>query len=206
MIVESRLKTGTFTLGAEAEEVSFACQATNIRVTPSYDDDGDPVETLCGDELGAGKKESWVLAGTSIQDFDDPEGFLAYCYLHAMTDKPFTWAPNANGLTWAGTVTVIALEEGGDVNTRLTTDFEFDTVGRPTRTYSGTVAATGATAGTPGTWTPAGSAPPADLAALQGGSVTATPAAAWTTGQSVVLGDASDAHWTGSAWAAGVAS
>jgi hypothetical protein len=63
--------------------------------------------------------------------------------------------------------------------------------------------ATGATAGTPGTFTPAGSTIPADLAAMT--SLTATPATAWTTGQSVVLGDTSHASWTGTAWAAGPA-
>jgi hypothetical protein len=65
------------------------------------------------------------------------------------------------------------------------------------------IQATGATAGTPGTFTPAGATAPADLAALAG--VVATPATAWTTGQSVILGDTSAAHWTGAAWAAGVA-
>jgi hypothetical protein len=203
-IVESRLKTGTLTLGDEgAGGETFACQATNVRVTPSYDDDGDAVETLCGDEIPAGKKESWVLAGTSIQDFDDPDGFLAYCYLHAMETTAFTWTPNPDGLTWAGSCVVVALEEGGDVNTRLTTDWEFDVVGRPTRTYAGAVAATGATAGTPGTFTPAGAAAPANLAAMTG--ITASPTTAWTTGQSVVLGDASSAHWSSSAWVVGVA-
>jgi hypothetical protein len=63
--------------------------------------------------------------------------------------------------------------------------------------------ATGATAGTPGTFTPAGCAIPADLSALAG--IVATPATAWTTGQSVVLGDASDASWDGTAWVAGPA-
>ena len=63
--------------------------------------------------------------------------------------------------------------------------------------------ATGATAGTPGTFTPAGSAIPANLAAMTG--VIATPATAWTTGQSVVLGDASHASWNGTAWVAGPA-
>jgi hypothetical protein len=65
------------------------------------------------------------------------------------------------------------------------------------------VAATGATAGTPGTWTPAGATPPADFAAI--GSITATPQTAWTTGQHVVLGDASHAYWDGAAWVAGEA-
>jgi len=63
--------------------------------------------------------------------------------------------------------------------------------------------ATGATAGTPGSWTPAGSAPPADFAAI--GSIVATPQTAWTTLQSVVLGDASEAHWDGAAWQTGKA-
>ena len=61
--------------------------------------------------------------------------------------------------------------------------------------------ATGATAGTPGTWTPAGAAPPADFAAI--GSIVATPATAWITGEYVVLGDASEASWNGTAWTAG---
>lgn len=63
--------------------------------------------------------------------------------------------------------------------------------------------ATGATAGTPGTFTPAGSTVPADLAAL--GGVVATPDTAWLTGESVILGDASQASWDGLAWAAGPA-
>jgi hypothetical protein len=139
-IVESRLKTGTFTLGGTVEPpaagTSFACQASNIHVTPSYDDDGDDIETLCGDQIPAGKKETWVIAGTSVQDFDDPDGFLAYCYLHAMETIPFTWTPNPNGLSWSGNCVVVALEEGGDVNSRLTSDWEFDIAGRPDRTYA----------------------------------------------------------------------
>lgn len=66
----------------------------------------------------------------------------------------------------------------------------------------GGAAPTGVTAGTPGEFTPAGSATPADLTALQAlGALGQTTA--WTTGQYVVLGDASEAHWTGTAWAVG---
>ena len=67
----------------------------------------------------------------------------------------------------------------------------------------GSVAATGATAGTPGSFTPSGSNAPADLAALQTGGVLANPDTVWTTGQHVILGDATHAHWSGTAWAAG---
>ncbi|MGW6745419.1 phage tail tube protein [Streptomyces sp. NPDC055025] len=66
----------------------------------------------------------------------------------------------------------------------------------------GTVA-TGATAGIPGSFTPAGAVAPANLAELA--AVIATPSTAWTTGQYVVLGDSSKAAWSGSAWVTGPA-
>jgi hypothetical protein len=65
------------------------------------------------------------------------------------------------------------------------------------------IVATGATAGAPGSWTPAGAVAPADFAAL--GGITALPQAAWTTGQHMVLGDASHAYWNATAWAVGEA-
>jgi len=70
---------------------------------------------------------------------------------------------------------------------------------------NGTIVATGATAGTPGTFTPAGATPPASLTALQGGSVVANPATAWTTGQYVNLGDTTKAYWDVDTWESGMA-
>ena len=140
MITESRVRKGSLTFGGEGGGTAgtgtvFACQATSVKVTPSYDDDGDAVETLCGDTIPQGKKEKWTLNGTSIQDFDDPEGFLAYCYENSLTTVAFEWTPNdVTALTWSGEVVIRALEEGGDVNARLTTDWEFDISGRPLRT------------------------------------------------------------------------
>lgn len=70
------------------------------------------------------------------------------------------------------------------------------------------VPATGAIAGTPGTWTPVGSTPPATVANLIAGvpnAVVANPATAWTTGQRVNTGDGANAYWSGAAWLAGIA-
>jgi hypothetical protein len=64
-------------------------------------------------------------------------------------------------------------------------------------------AATGATAGTPGTWTPAGAEAPDEFTTMD--TVTASPATAWTTGEYVVLGDGTFANWAGAAWQSGVA-
>jgi hypothetical protein len=62
---------------------------------------------------------------------------------------------------------------------------------------------TGATAGSPGVFTPSGAAAAANLADLS--DVTANPTTAWTAGQYVVLADSSLAHWSGTAWVAGAA-
>lgn len=206
-ITESRLRKGILTLGT-APGTSFACQATNVHVTPSYADDGDAIETLCGDAVPAGKKESWVLGGTSVQDFDDPEGFLTYCFDNRMATVPFAWKPNDGASPeYTGEAVIVALEEGGDVNSRLTTDWEFAISGALLRAYGG-VAATGANAGAPGTFTPAGATPPADVAALTSGGVAASPNTAWATGewvQTATAGAPGEAHWSGSAWAAGKA-
>jgi hypothetical protein len=70
------------------------------------------------------------------------------------------------------------------------------------------IPATGATAGIPGTWTPAGSTPPADLATLQGSGIVATPQTGWTSGQYVqtaTAGAAGRATWTGTDWVGGAA-
>jgi hypothetical protein len=70
---------------------------------------------------------------------------------------------------------------------------------RPTAWSS--VASTGATAGTPGSWTPTGSNPPDSFTLMN--TITASPATAWTSGQHVILGDNSHAFWNGVSWQSG---
>lgn len=134
MIIESKLKNGTLTFTVDAVPVSFASQATNVRITPSHDEDGDPVETLEGDVIGAEETRSDTLTIAAIQDFDDPAGFQSFSWDNDREAIPFTWKPNATGPTYAGTVKVRALEIGGDVNKRLTVDAEWPCVGTVTRT------------------------------------------------------------------------
>jgi len=134
---EARLKEGTLTLGGAAGVggTEFACQATNVRVTPSHDETGDEVETLCGDKLAADTKTTWSLAGTSIQDFDSPDGFVQYSVENNLQVVEYSWQPNAGTFAVTGTVQVRACEIGGDVNTRLTTDFEWPCQDDPTFTW-----------------------------------------------------------------------
>lgn len=67
---------------------------------------------------------------------------------------------------------------------------------------------TGATAGAPGSWTPGGSTPPANSSDATSKGVVASPTTAWTTGEYVqgsTVGSAGQMHWSGTAWASGIA-
>lgn len=207
-ITESRIRKGTLSLGGDGAgvgAVDFSCQPTAVAITSDFSEDGDPVETLCGDTILPTTTATATLTFTAIQDFADPEGLVQYTWDHNLEVVPFAWVPNPTvPPKFTGTVQVRRLDIGGDVNARLTSDAEWPIQDGPERDNTPpAVDATGATAGTPGTFTPAGATPPANLAAMSG--ITATPATAWTTGQYVALGDVSHAHWDGSAWTAGEA-
>ena len=167
---ESRLKTGKLTLGGTGSPpiggTEFACQATNVRVTPSHDETGDEVETLCGDKLAPDVKTSWALAGTSIQDFDSPDGFVQYSVENNLDVVEYSWQPNAGTFEVTGTVQVRAVEIGGDVNTRLTTDFEWPCQDDPVFTWPTVAGATAeaSTAEEPAAEEPAAERPTAEEA------------------------------------------
>lgn len=151
-VVESRLKDGTLTLGTAPDTADFSCQITNARVNTSYEDDGSSQETLCGDLIAAGRKlSSRSLAGTFIQDWTATTSVVDYCYDHELEDVAFTYSPaGATGPTLTGTVRVEVPSEtyGGDVNSRITSDFEWFMTAPLTRTppAGGTTARTKAKA------------------------------------------------------------
>jgi len=130
-ITESRLRLGTLTLGG----TSFATQATNVRLVPSTEEDGDALEVLSGDEILPDDVTTWALAITAVQDFDDPAGFVNYAMQNAGDVVAFVWAPNPPGVSYAGNVKVRPVEIGGDVNARLTTEAEWPIQGEPIPTY-----------------------------------------------------------------------
>jgi hypothetical protein len=132
-VVESRLKKGVLTLGpTDTPDLDFSCQVTNARIKSSYNDD-DGEETLCGDMVaGDTTLKGRSLAGTAIQDFDSADGWVNYCFAHDLEIVPFVYTPNATGSpTYTGNVRVRVPDEtaGGDVNTRLKADFEWQISG-----------------------------------------------------------------------------
>jgi len=103
----------------------------------------------------------------------------------------------------ATVTTLVSAHDRGsrDYNQRVGEGDPFGSNGPPAPTPP---PATGATAGSPGSWTPAGSTPPADAAAAS--SITASPTTAWTTGQYVqgsTAGAPGEMTWSGTGWVGG---
>lgn len=125
-IEDSRIKAGTLTLDA----VAFAKQMTEIKFTPSVEEEGERVETASGAVIEAEEVTSWVLELGNIQDFDDPAGFVEFARSNAGELVPAVWVPNAVGApTIAATVRVRAVEIGGAVATRLTSSTSWPVIG-----------------------------------------------------------------------------
>lgn len=225
----SSLKLTRQNAGA-AETLSFECSSTNIGVT-SDGGDSTALNTLCpSGSFSEVAQRTYSLAVTAVQDVEDVEGLLWFAWRHEGETWEATYYPKTdaagaivgNGLQ--GTVTVQLPAQIGNVESGnyATTDLVWPFQGRPVLVDSSgvdvppvtppttTVAVSGVTAGTPGTFSPANATVPANLAALTadpviGDTGTNNPTTAWLTGESVTLADASSAHWNGTNWIAGVA-
>lgn len=139
MITESRLRDGTLTIGTTPTSLDMSCQLTNVRFASSYSDDGDAIETLCGDKIApAEKSDGATLQGTFIQDWTAAaNSIILFLLANDLTEQDYTYTPNPDGPTFAGKVRIKLPGEflGGDVNTRITSDFEWTcTTWPPTQT------------------------------------------------------------------------
>ena len=198
-----QLGPGVLSIGGTGEEIDVSCYVNNASIDASADTT-DATTKLCGAVRAGVTTFTYQLNGNIDVDAGNASGLFALTWAEPGSEQPFTFTPSTElGTTATGTVVIQPLRFGADnYGDDLTSDIQWDIVGTPVLSFDdGTVTATGATAGTPGSFTPGGATVPANLAALS--SVTASPATAWTTGQYVATGDTIHAHWTGSAWATG---
>jgi hypothetical protein len=66
------------------------------------------------------------LVGDVIQDWQDVDGFVRYCFANAGAEVPFVWTPSTNlGTTFTGVCKIRPVEVGGDVKVRNKSSFEF---------------------------------------------------------------------------------
>jgi hypothetical protein len=214
---------GSLKIGAVGAPVDFSCLVNNATLTTSVST-ADPVTKLCGTQFAGLATYTAELAGNIDLDVATDSGLFQLSSEHAGEVQAFQFMPSTAGDVEArGSIIIMPLPFGAaNYGDDLAGDFTWATLGNIDFYRDGVkawtqnmsprvgqlppVAATGALAGSPGSFTPPGAAVPADLAALQAAvpAVVASPTTAWTTGQSVNLGTGS-AHWTGSAYAAGLA-
>jgi hypothetical protein len=202
---------GTLKIGETGTEIDVSCQVNNLVLTQAPNR-GDSKVMLCGTTKAGSVTYDKTLEGNLDLDLDaGADGLFYLSQQYPGSEQSFTFTPNtAGGDTAAGTLILDPMDFGstegygalmGSDVSWIVTDVTI-TPG----SGGGAAAATGATAGTPGAFTPSGAVVPANLAALQGASpaVVASPTTAWATGESVNLGTGS-AHWDGTAYVAGLA-
>lgn len=123
---------GTFTIGDTTDLTTFESQVTECRLSPSVEN-GDPIHVLSGETESGDRSETWVLKGTMLQDFGSTGSRTEWLFEHRGESHPFTYVPaTAKGKKITGTLTVEAIEIGGEVKTKPTSEFEFSLVGAPT--------------------------------------------------------------------------
>jgi len=131
-VVDSRVRKGYLRLGAAGpDQLDVSCQPTNVRLEPSANTEGDPLEVLCGDTISPVQTTTWTLAGTAVQDWENADGLVMWAMQNANTVQPFEWQPTWGGKVFRGEVTVAPLAIGGDVGARNTSDFEWALQGDP---------------------------------------------------------------------------
>jgi hypothetical protein len=206
-----QLGPGVLKIGETGTEIDVSCYLNNAAIEWS-DSTTDPTTKLCGAERAGVTTFTSQLTGNIDVDAGNDAGFFALSWAEKGSQVSFEFTPSTElGTKATGTLTLKPLRFGADAyGDDLTSDFAFDIIGDPTLSFDGAPVgpATGATAGTPGTWTPSGATPPATWGVANSNSVTASPTTAWTTGQYMQGSTAStpgEMYWNGTAWALGKA-
>jgi len=193
----------------EINGVNLRCFNTHIEINPELK----PVDvtTMCGVTEYPGP-EKWHFVAKFAQSFDvgtvDATLYAAVqAYKTSGTLATFKVRPRSTQVTsainpqFSGFMIPQPYKYmAGDAGALSEVDIDWVMTGPPSKD-TGAVTATGATAGSPGFFTPSGANAPANLAALSG--LTATPATNWAVGQWVATADGLANNWNGTTWVAG---
>jgi len=127
---------GTLTIGTDADLTDFSAQVTSCKLTPAVNN-GDPINVLSGEQVAGDRTESFTLDGTFLQDFGSSSGGgsaskTEWLFTHRGETKDFVFVPSTTrGRAITGQLVVEAIDVGGDVKTKPTSDFSFVIVGEP---------------------------------------------------------------------------
>lgn len=129
---QSKVRNGTLTLDGT---LAVHTQARNVEIKGKTSGADDPVELVSAELLAGDAKREYTLNFKMIQDFDDPNGVIAFAWENEGEVVPVTWKPNPAGPTWAGNVVVEIIDSGGDAGKRVESDVSWKFTAKPTLTY-----------------------------------------------------------------------
>ena len=136
----TRFGPGVFKLGT-APGTDYTCQVQSMGVIPTKDE-GDTIQTLCGDSVPGSIVYDFALEGTVLQDLAVATGLVKFTWTNKGLPIPFEFTPSTGAVTKvAGTVIIDPLAIGtadGAVGDVLTSDFSWACVGVPTPTWATT--------------------------------------------------------------------
>lgn len=122
---------GTLTVGAAGALTVFSSQVTSCKLVPSVDQ-GDSIRVLSGEQVAGERTESWTLEGSLLQDFGSAGSRTEWLFTNRGTTQVFEFVPaTAAGKKITGSLVVEAIEIGGDVDAKPTSDFTWVLVGNP---------------------------------------------------------------------------
>lgn len=135
-IKSTRFGPGTFKLGT-APGTDYSCQVQSMGLNPEKDE-GDAIQTLCGDSVPGAINYTYKLDGVLLQDYATG-GITQYAWTNRAKAMPFEFTPNtAATAKWAGTVVVDPMAVGtsdGTLGDVLTADISWSVVGEPVPTW-----------------------------------------------------------------------
>lgn len=205
----------------DAQSQAFTCQVTSsaLTATPNVTTLDIPA-TLCqpAKSTPQAAETSYSLDLSFLQDPNVALG-LSRRLFEWDTKEAFVYLSLAGGdpPRLIGRARLVAGTVGGGARVILTADTSFPLIRKPDIEFgdattseivtgSAGTPSTGATAGSPGAWTPTGSTAPADADAADAAGIVASPATAWTSGQYVqgsTAGVAGEMYWDGDDWVSG---
>lgn len=131
-IASYKMGPGVLTFGGGAQVASAQVTKAAVEASESVKT-ADAVKTLSGDELAAEDTVtlSWKLTGTVIQDIQ-AAGLVAYTWTNAGAEVTFAFIPDTvEDRQVSGTVRIVPLTIGGDVDARNTSDLSWTIIGTP---------------------------------------------------------------------------
>jgi hypothetical protein len=196
--------------------IDFSCQVTRAEITSQSNTTTTSVPaTFCSpaSERSVPVASTFQLNLEFLQDWTQANGLSAWLFKNDATTKAFAlYLQGSENPVATGQIIAQAGGFGGTPGEALTASVTLNIQGYPDiKDPTGSSLrnpATGATAGTPGSFTPVGSVIPSSVATLRTSGVVASPATAWTTGQYVQTGTAGtdgEAYWDGDTWEPGKA-